>query len=287
MTIFACGILGACGTQRTIVATPPTHSATSRTSTAPPPANLPTSPKPAESVPIQVAPPPPAQSPIAQLLANPPPIPALPTHTCPTLPKPEKNVPIPGKRSAVVVTVMDYLSLAPITDVQVNIFHGSRCYRERGCVPSHPHPENELKMTGKTDALGRIVFEVPDLDYAVVIPEDPVPGHLPFSPDYNLGKQKCHDLSHERRTVNGRALVFDGYIVPETMLRIRSQNDAIAMAMQLEELVSWLRAHQDVTITVRGGGHSWEVGFGYDNRFNRLMHVTGFDGGTAMLVKRD
>jgi len=137
-------------------------------------------------------------------------------------------------------------------------------------------------MTGKTDALGRVVFEVPDLEYAVVIPEDPVPGHLPFSADYNLGQQKCHELSHERRTVNGRALVFDGYFVPDPMLRVRSQNDAIAMAMQLEELVSWLRTHQDMEMTMREGITTWEITFGHGFRSNRLLQVNRFDGKTVM-----
>jgi hypothetical protein len=181
------------------------------------------------------------------------------------------------------VTVSDYLSLAPIADVRVNIFHGELCNRNSGCKPSHPHPEAQLKMTGKTDALGRAIFQVPDLEYGVFIPEDPIPGHLPFSSIYNMGKQKCHELSSERRSANGRAIVFVGFLVPEEMLAIRTQDDAIAGAMQLGELVTWLRDHRDATITVRGKGSSWDVGFGYDNRFKRLVLVNAFDGSAAML----
>lgn len=174
-----------------------------------------------------------------------------------------------------------------MANVRVNVFHGDVCMRDAGCKPSHPHHDEQLKMTGKTDTQGRIVFAVPDLDYAVVIPEEPVPSHLPFSSDYNMGQQKCHELSHERRSVNGRALIFDGYLVPETMLAIRTQEDAIAGAMQLEELVSWLRDHKNISMTVRGGGHSWEVGFGEVNRFKRLVLVNGFNGAASMLGRWD
>jgi hypothetical protein len=233
-------------------------------------------------------PPPPAVSPIKQLLENPPAAHVAPPRTCPQLPQRPLNVPTPGNGPAVIVNVFDYLSLAPIADVQVNLFHGDVCTRNTGCKPSHPHPENQLKMTGKTDAQGQIVFQVPDLDYSSFIPENPIPGHLPFSPDYNLGSQKCHDLFHERRTGNGKALVLEKYVIPESMLAIRTQEDAIDNALQLEELITWLRQHQDVTMTVRRrGGDFWEIGFGHNDRFQRLVLVNGFNGSASMLGRWD
>ncbi|HRI63389.1 MAG TPA: hypothetical protein PK156_04105 [Polyangium sp.] len=276
--------LWGCSSSPPIVSAQPLPSATS---VAPSPTTIATSQTSAQPVAAQLPPPAPAPSPIAQLLANPPAKPSIPARTCPKLPKRTPNVDLPGKGSAVVVTVMDYLSLAPIADVRVNVFHGDICLGEKGCGPSHPHPDELLKMTGKTDAQGRIVFDVPDLDYSIFIPQDPVPGHLPFEPDYNLGSQKCHELSHERRSVNGRALIIEQYMVPETMLAIRKEDDAIAGAMQLPELVTWLQDHQDMPMTVRRSGGFWEVGFGEANRIKRLVQVDGFTGSARMLLRWD
>jgi len=228
-----------------------------------------------------------APSPIAQLLANRPAAHVAPPRTCPKLPKPPLNVPTPGNGPAVIVNVYDYLSLAPIANVPVKIFHGDVCLGEGRCKPSHPHPDELLKMTGKTDARGQAVFPVPDLDYSSFIPPDPIAGYLPFSADENLGPQMCHPLVHERRTSNGKALVIDKYLIPVSMMAIQTKEDAIDNALQLEELVSWLREHQDAAITVRGGGSSWEVGFGYNNQFNRHVLVNGFTGNAMMLLKRD
>jgi hypothetical protein len=228
-----------------------------------------------------------APSPIAQLLANRPAAHVAPPRTCPKLPKPPLNVPTPGNGSAVIVNVYDYLSLAPIANVTVKIFHGDVCLGEGRCKPSHPHPEDQLKMFGKTDAQGQAVFPVPDFEYSSFIPPDPIAGYLPFSADENLGPQMCHPLVHERRTSNGKALVIDKYLIPLSMLAIQTKEDAIDNALQLDELVTWLRDHQDAAITVRGGGSAWELGFGYNNQFNRHVLVNGFTGIATMLAKRD
>lgn len=196
-------------------------------------------------------------------------------------------MPTPGNSPAVIVHVFDYLTLAPIAGVSVQIFHGDICLGAAGCKPSHPHPEDQLKMIGLTDAQGQAIFPVPDLEYSSFIPEDPIPGHLRFDADYNLGAQKCHPLLHERRSGNGKALIIEKYLIPQSMLAIQNKDDALGNAMQLEELVAWMRDHQDAAITVRGGGDSWEVGFGYDNQFKRLVLVNGFSGRATMLLNRD
>lgn len=280
--VFAfAALIPACGTSpttQTVVPAPPLP--------APVASNAAPIPKPPESASLPVAtPPPPPPSPIASLLAAIPPPPIIPPRTCPKVPNAATNVAIPKGQHAFIVTVSDYLSLAPIADVRVNIFHGDVCTRNGGCKPSHPHPPDQLKMTGKTDASGRVEFQIPDLEYDVFIPEDPVPGYLPFSTTYNMGKRACHDLSREKRSANGRAIVFDGFFVPDRMLTIHTQDDAIAGAMQLEELVPWIRDHQDAAMTVRGGGSSWEVGFGYNTQFKRLVLVNAFDGSAAMLIR--
>lgn len=266
----------------TSVLPPPSIPAASSAPANPPP------PKPVESAIVAIAnaePPPPPS--IKELLAHPPPAPVMPARTCPKLPPISNKVAVPGKESAVIVTVMDYLSLAPIADVRVNLFHGSVCFGEKGCKPSHPHPDEQLKMTGKTDAEGKIIFQVPDLDYAVVIPDEPVPGHLPFSSDYNLGTQKCHELQHEWRSINGRALLSNSYFIPETMLAVRTKEDAIASAFQIPELIAWLRNHQDEQMIVRGGGSSWDVGFGTERNFKRMALVNVFNGSAVMLGRGD
>ena len=277
-------LLWGCGPSPTVVSAQPLPAATSP---APSATTIPVPPHSAAPEAVPVAPPTPAPSPITQLLANPPTKPVMPTRTCPKLPKPAPNVDLPGKGSAVVVTVLDYLSLAPLADVRVNVFHGDVCLGEKGCKPSHPHPDELLKMTGKTDAQGRAVFDVPDLDYSIFIPDEPIPGHLPYDNDYNLGSQKCHALSHDRRSVNGRALILDRYLIPESMLAIRTQDDAIAGAMQLDELVKWLRDHQNVPMNVQRRGSTWEVGFGEPNRIKRMVVVDGFNASAMMFGRWD
>src|SRR6185503_314497 len=50
-------------------------------------------------------------------------------------------------RSRFVVTVSDYLTLAPIAGVPVVIDHNSGpCNRNSGCRPMHPHPPLLLSM---------------------------------------------------------------------------------------------------------------------------------------------
>lgn len=191
----------------------------------------------------------------------------------------------PENKFAVIVHVADYLSLAPIPNVEVRIFHGSVCMGEAGCKPSHPHPENQLKMVATTDANGEAIFQVPDLDYSSFIPEDPIPGHLPFDADYNLGALKCHPLFHERRTGNGKALVIEKYLIPRSMMAIQNDGEAIDNAFQLEELITWLRAHQDAEMDVRVRGSSWEVLFGYKKQTKRLVLVDGFNGAAMMLLR--
>jgi hypothetical protein len=212
-----------------------------------------------------------------------PPRPAIAARTCPTVPKVPAEAVGPQGGTAVVVTVSDYLSLAPLAGVRVDIFHGDICTRHGGCRPSHPHPADQLHMFATTDNQGRVTFAVPDLEYSMHIPEQPVPGYLTYSTIYNMGKQKCHELTIDRHSANRRIIVFDRFLVPERMLTIRTRDDAIAAAMQDQELVTWLRDHQDAKMTVRGEGSSWQVGFGYGDRFKRLVHVNAFDGSAAML----
>ena len=281
----AATILSGCGSGHAVVTAQPLPSSTTP---APAPSAVGSAAATTSATaPIVSPPPPPPESPIKRFLANPPPAPKVPDRTCPTLPKRATTIAIPGKGSQIIATIRDYLSLKPIADVQVKVFHGDICRREKGCEPSHPHPAEQLKMTGKTDIEGRVTFDVPDLDYAVVIPADAIPGYLPFSNDYNMARRGCHKLDHEWKSSNGRALLYDAYLVPESMLAVRNQDDALAAAMQLPELVAWLRNHQDAELNLRPNANFWDVGFGYKNNNKRLVIVNVFDGTGTMLGRWD
>lgn len=283
--LFLATITLGCGSGNAVVTAPPLPSSTAPIS--PPPSVTTSTNASATIAPQIVAPPPPPESPIKRFLANPPAAPTVPARTCPTVPKRANNIAIPGKGSQVIVTIRDYLSLAPIANVPVKVFHGDICLGEKGCRPSHPHPPEQLQLVGKTDADGRAIFDVPDLEYSVVIPEDPIPGYLPFSDDYNMAKRECHKLDHEWKSINGRGLLYDGYLVPTTMLAVKNQDDAVAAAMQLPELVAWLRDHQDAELILRQSGNFWDVGFGYKNNNKWLVIVNVFDGSATMLGRWD
>ncbi len=141
-------------------------------------------------------------------------------------------------------------------------------------------------MTATTNKQGRMSLNVPDVDYRMEIPTThKSAGYLTYSSIYDLGSQKCHDLLIERKSANGRILAFDAYLVPESMRAIQNQDQALAAAHQNRELMDWLRNHQDATMTIRDKIATWDVGFGYENRFKRLVQVNAFDGSTHMLGK--
>jgi hypothetical protein len=201
----------------------------------------------------------------------------LPAH-CPVLPKGPVAVLPGGGGHRVVVTVRDYITLAPLAGVAVEVSHKQRCSQHRPCRPTHAHPASQLRLRAVTDMRGRVVFPTPDLSYGLSLSGQKLPGYLNFSSSYDLGAKRCHPLLDRRRDHRRRTLSFDAYLVPTSLLEIRTRQQAIDAAHRDSELAHWRRAHPNAVMTVRGGGSAWQVFFGDGKRRLRSVHINAFDG---------
>ncbi|MBW2528621.1 MAG: hypothetical protein JRI23_30890 [Deltaproteobacteria bacterium] len=226
----------------------------------------------ARQPPPQPPPPRPRPSP------RPAPQPTLPSH-CPTLPKGPLTAMPGGPGNRIVVTVFDYVTLAPLAGVKVTVKHKQRCSQHRPCRPTHPHPKALLEMESTTNRRGRVIFHSPDQSYGQPhLPVPNVPGYLNYSSHYNLGAKQCHELVRKHRGPSRGTVGYDIFLVPTSMLTIKTRQEAIDAAHRHPEITAFRRANPHATLIARGGGSAWQVGYAIGDRFKIRTHINAFDG---------
>jgi len=188
-------------------------------------------------------------------------------------------------RSRFVVVVADYATHKPLAGVPVDVTHNmGTCTRNGGCKPMHPHPPGMERMHGKTGRDGRVIFNVPDLEYQLWLPPQTLAGYLDYSSTYNMGARACHDLQIQASRVDRGTKYFVVYLVPTSLLAVKRQDQAIALAQAVPEIQSWLADHAQYPyrLSVTGGPPSsptmWQVRWGTDKVLKRLVYVNAFDG---------
>lgn len=203
---------------------------------------------------------------------------------CPAVAPPDASRLGAARSTRYVVEVLDYTTLRPLAGVEVKIAHQQTCNRNSGCKPTHAHPAAQLGMAKRTDARGRAIFVVPDLDYGFHLPGPAPAGYLGHSTTYDLGAKRCHELVAEAGDGGPRTKYTVTYLVPETLLAVTTDAQATQIADAHPEIVPWLQANPGFVRVVRGGGSAWQVGYGLDSKtFKRLVHINAFDGTAGIL----
>jgi hypothetical protein len=202
---------------------------------------------------------------------------------CPSLPNgPIAALPTGGGHR-IVVTVFDYMTLAPLPGVPVTLKHNQRCSQHRPCEPTHAHPKVLLNLKAMTNKRGRVVFRTPDLAYRQPhISSHNLPSYLNYSSHYTLGAKQCHRLVKKHRGRARGTLGYDIFLVPKSMLEIRTRQEAIAAAHRNPEFAAFRKANPDAPMTVRGGGSAWQVRYARGNRLKLQAHINAFDGNTQV-----
>lgn len=180
--------------------------------------------------------------------------------------------------------VLDYVDSHPISGIEIRLSEDQICYRNTGCRPAREHPEHLRMLTLRTDADGRAVFHLPDRSYGYYVPEHGRDDYIMFSGHYRLGKRERHPLVREEKpSMNEHSYTL--YLVPRSLLMVRTREQALEIANANPELAEWLAAQPDrnrLSITVRGGGTTWQVGYGRGGRLKRQVHINAFDGTSSV-----
>ncbi len=150
----------------------------------------------------------------------------------------------------IVVTVRNGLNGKPLAGIAVTIDEyqrhdpreGQRIAARPGDPPlDPPFPADPKHYTQKTDAAGQVRFALPPARTSYLLAPIRIPGYFAYPFDVESEWRQKYHLVSEARTNGVRR--FECGLLPSTCEKIKSKDQAIAVARRAPQLKEWFRLH--------------------------------------------
>ena len=198
---------------------------------------------------------------------------------------------------SLVITLQDFVSQQPIAGVKLTVSEIISCQR-------YPQPATEqylgaecpqpLKFDATTDANGKAAFGLPNSKFSLDSFE--VNNYLQFPLSLTGGysssvfedcvkslyfiimNNRCTAVSTETVSQDEKTKTILIRVIPKSLIKIKTQEQAVATARQISEIQSWLAGHSVADVKATEGNGIWEVGWSVGGRLKRLVWINALDG---------
>ncbi len=203
------------------------------------------------------------------------------------------------------IILRDYSDSLPIKNIEIIVVESQSCTncskacedcsKEAGPTkPAHReepyiyYPKDPREFKSRTNDRGEATFNLPPprTDYvtaAIQVPEYfGWPNEL-LERKYKITRDSSYHETVDRREYLKRILRIN--LIPLKMVVIRNETQAIRASKENNEIKTWLKNNPGAVITCKNNGLNWQVGYGYENRYKRLVLIDALDG-SAQIIGR-